>query len=562
MRDPKLSSDSKITNPKRLQTTLCSLVIVAAAVGAVASPRAKQQSMAVGNSLLSNVIVVTSTNDSGPGSLRQALVDANDGDTITFDPSLNGQTITLTSGELNVDKDVTISGPGADTLAVDGNAQSWVFYVNPGTTVTIDGLTVGNSASYSGGILNYDGTLTVSRCILSGNSGVGIENGGALTVSKCILSGNSGTAIYNFNNFDAAVTVNNCTLSGNSGVGIYNEGQNGGATLTITNSTISGNSAGGIVNWGFNGSAGLTIINSTVSGNSSGDGGGGILSVASGGNSGYSMVTVSNSTISGNSAGDGGGIYNIGDYRSFAGLSVNNSTISDNSAAFGGAIENYRGMLEISSTTFSGNSASVGGGIYNDYSCCGNATVSLQNTILKAGGIGENIFNNSGTVTSLGYNMSSDKGGGYLTGPGDQINTDPLLSSLQDNGGPTFTHALLPGSPAINAGDPTFTPPPSYDQRGPDYWRVRSDRIDIGSFEVQAGSTPPPTPTATPTATATPTPTPTPTATATATPTITPRPTPTARPLSTPKPRPTPMPRPLQPQSGINTAAESQRRIT
>ena len=61
-----------------------------------------------------------------------------------------------------------------------------------------------------------------------------------------------------------------------------------------------------------------------------------------------------------------------------------------------------------------------------------------------------------GTVTSLGYNLSSDDGGGYLTGPGDQINTDPLIGPLQDNGGPTFTHALLPGSPAIDAGDPNF----------------------------------------------------------------------------------------------------------
>jgi hypothetical protein len=82
-----------------------------------------------------------------------------------------------------------------------------------------------------------------------------------------------------------------------------------------------------------------------------------------------------------------------------------------------------------------------------------------------------------------------------LTGSGDQINTDPMLGSLQDNGGPTFTHALLPGSPAIDAGDPNFTPPPFYDQRGPGFWRVRNGRMDIGSFELQAGTTPTPTPT-------------------------------------------------------------------
>src|SRR5207248_7659058 len=128
---------------------------------------------------------------------------------------------------------------------------------------------------------------------------------------------------------------------------------------------------------------------------------------------------------------------------------------------------------------------------------------------------------------SQGYNLSSDDGGGYLTGPGDQINTEPLLGSLQDNGGPTLTHALLPDSPAIDAGDPNFTPPPRQDQRG--YPRVVNGRIDIGSFEVQEA-------TPTPTATATPTLTPTPTST--------PRVTPTTRVAPTPRPRPTQAPRP------------------
>ena len=128
-------------------------------------------------------ITVINTNDSGPGSLRQALVNANDGDTINFDSSLNGQRITLTSGELNVDKDVTISGPGANNLAVDGNAQSRVFDVNPGKTVTIDGLTVANgrnSFGSGGGIYNNAAALTVTNCTFSGNSasdgGGGIAN--------------------------------------------------------------------------------------------------------------------------------------------------------------------------------------------------------------------------------------------------------------------------------------------------------------------------------------------------------------------------------------------------
>lgn len=211
----------------------------------------------------------------------------------------------------------------------------------------------------------------------------------------------------------------------------------------------------------------MTVSNSTLSGNSATGDGGGIYNV--GGTGGHSTVTISNSTLSGNSAAsDGGGVYNVGEFRGGAGLAVIN-------------------------TTLSGNSADHGGGIFNG-TVNGGATLAIGDTILSVGNSGENIYNDTnGTVTSLGYNMSSDDGGGYLTGAGDQINTDPLLGPLQDNGGPTFTHALLLGSPAIDAGDPNFIPPPDYDQRGPRFGRVVNDRIDIGSFEVQ-GPTPTPTP--------------------------------------------------------------------
>ena len=106
---------------------------------------------------------------------------------------------------------------------------------------------------------------------------------------------------------------------------------------------------------------------------------------------------------------------------------------------------------------------------------------------------------------SQGYNVSSDDGAGYLNGPGDHINTDPQLGPLQDNGGLTFTHALLPGSPAINAGDPNFVGPPDNDQRGHGYDRIRNGQLDVGSFEVQ-GPLPTPTPTPTPRVRATPAP--------------------------------------------------------
>jgi hypothetical protein len=154
--------------------------------------------------------------------------------------------------------------------------------------------------------------------------------------------------------------------------------------------------------------------------------------------------------------------------------------------------------VTVSNSTISGNSAiGNGGGIYNVRA--GTYTgLELNSTVLNAGHSGENIFNDGGTVISHGYNLSSDNGGGYLMSIGDQINTDPLLGPLQDNGGPTFTHALLLGSPAINAGDPSFTQPPFYDQRGPGFDRVVNGRIDIGSFEVQPRPTPAPRPRPTP----------------------------------------------------------------
>src|SRR6478736_6289769 len=89
-------------------------------------------------------ITVTNTNDSGAGSLRQALADAVDGDTINFNSSLNGETITLTSGQLVVDKSVAVNGPGAFNLAVNGNAADRVFYISEDLTVAISGLTIEN----------------------------------------------------------------------------------------------------------------------------------------------------------------------------------------------------------------------------------------------------------------------------------------------------------------------------------------------------------------------------------------------------------------------------------
>ena len=372
-------------------------------------------------------IIVTQTNDSGPGSLRQALSIAQDGDTI--DATGISGVITLTTGELVVSTSVTINGAGADVLAVDGNAMSSVFQINPGETVTISGFAITNGhASFGGAIFNGGATiLTIVSSALRGNTaglGGAIFNTGTLNIISCTVSGNSA----------------------NEGAGMYNNGTN-------------------------------TII--------------------------------TNSTFSSNTALDGGGI-------------VNHFT------------------LQITNSTFSNNSGGATGGVLNT------GTLQIGNSILKAGDSGANI-SSFGTVISHGYNLSSDDGAGVLSGPGDQVNTDPLLGPLQANGGPTFTHELLPGSPAIDAGDPNFTPPPFFDQRGSGFARVVNGRIDKGSFEVQSGSTPTPTPTTTPTATATPMATPTPTPTVTSTPSATPTATPTSTPRPTPRFAPSPRSRPTPP---------------
>ena len=115
-------------------------------------------------------ITVTNTNDSGPGSLRQALANANNGDRINF--AVTGA-ITLTSGGLGITKNVTISGPGANQLAVNGNQALFVFGVFPQRTVSISGLSIRNAQV---GVDNNQGTLSVSNCVLSGNSSAGLYN--------------------------------------------------------------------------------------------------------------------------------------------------------------------------------------------------------------------------------------------------------------------------------------------------------------------------------------------------------------------------------------------------
>jgi hypothetical protein len=369
------------------------------------------------------VITVTSTSDGGAGSLRAALTSATNGDTI--DASSITGAIALTTGELLVTNSVNITGSGPANLAVNGNfpqATNCVFHITSNVVVAISSLMITNGRPSGGGVVDTGGGIFNDRS--------------TLTVSNCAVVGNFGGGIRNKSGSGSAtLTVCDCTISGNStakafggGAGIGNDGSFGNATVLILNTTISGNiqasgDGGGIsCSGGFPGTSVVTIVNSTLSGNSASYGGGGIINAAG---SGRAMLTVSNCTLSGNS---GYGIF-----------------------------------IPLAS----------GSGV---------STVSIGHTILdnNAGG---NILRYAGAVASFGYNLSSDNGGGYLTASGDLINTAALLGPLQDNGGPTKTHALSPGSPAIDAGDPNFISPPDFDQRGPGFPRVVNGRIDIGAFE-------------------------------------------------------------------------------
>ena len=199
-------------------------------------------------------ITVTNQADSGPGSLRDAIAAAAPGDTINFSLTLPA-TIMLTSGELLISKNLTISGPGAANLFISGNSIGGVFYINPGVTVNISGVTIeqGKGGYPGGGGIYNDGTLSLSDSTVSGNS-AGFNN--------------SGGGIYN--DHSASATLTNSTVTGNStdiyGGGIYNDG-----TLTLTNSTVSLNGTGQVGGGIFNDQSGsATLTNSTVSGNSHG----------------------------------------------------------------------------------------------------------------------------------------------------------------------------------------------------------------------------------------------------------------------------------------------------
>ena len=383
---------------------------------------------------------VTNLDDAGAGSLRQAILDTPVGGTVDFQASLSG-TITLTTGELLIAKDLTIAGPGADLITVSGRQSSRVFDIAASSTVSLSALAITDGRGPGpggGGVLN-SGTLTLMGCTLSGNTALGyggaIYNTGTLALTGSTLSGNLLTTVGGIFN-TGALTVTNSMIRDNSG-GIENRNT---GTAIITDSTVAGSTVyGGIGNEGT-----MTITGSTVVNNRSNGNAGGVRNLG--------VMTITDSTISGNFAGSyGGGILNLNGYADA--LTVVSCTITGNSA--------FRG----------------GGGIAS--------AVTLGNTVVAGNTSEEGSGDLRANLLSRGHNLIGDGTGGSGFTDTDLVGThndpiDPLLGPLQDNGGPTQTMALRPGSPALNAGDPGQLG--TADQRGV----VRTGGVNIGAYQASA----------------------------------------------------------------------------
>ncbi|NNF53950.1 MAG: family 16 glycosylhydrolase [Acidimicrobiales bacterium] len=357
-------------------------------------------------------LVVSTLNDLGPGSLREALGLIADGGTITFDPGLAGDTISLTSGQLVADRSVTIDASAAPGIVVSGGNTSRVFQIGSNATVSMSDLVIadGAAAPQGGGILNR-GTLNLDRVVVRDN-----------------IQDADGPAAFDL-----------------GGGGIYN-GE--GATLNLTDSTVSDNvsvnqPAGGI--YGFFGST-VNITRSTISGNTSGDVAGGVRSLGN--------LTLTDSTVSGNVSAvfHGGGLWLTDGVASITGSTIVNNDVLDGTAG-GIMVATFGAPVNVTIR----NSIVADNGTYNCQVEGGGAAV----------------------LTSLGGNVNTDPSCSLIGTDQDVGPGGALVDVLADNGGPTLTHALLPGSPAIDAAVGACS---ATDQRG--VARPQGAGCDAGAVEL------------------------------------------------------------------------------
>jgi CSLREA domain-containing protein len=443
------------------------LVLILAACGEDQSPTAptspagsRDHALAAGS-----LKVVNSLADPGNGicnatqcTLREAINDPASTE-ISFAAGLTG-TITLAppaagGGTLRIAKTLSITGP-SQRIVIRGRSPNLdfpVFRIGKGGPVTLRNLTIREGG---GGIINR-GTLTLINSVIEANSFAISSTGDALAITNSFVVGNSGGITVDH----SRATITNTRIAKNSGVGIgvFN------AEATLTNSTVAGNSGsegGGIV---IRLGGDVTLTKSTVVGNSATVAGGGIFLEAGGFCRLGVSVTLSNSTVSGNSAPLGGGIFSAG----CAGPSVRltNSTVARNSAT------------------------QQGGGIFQaaDEEEGGRTTLTNALVAQNSAPTGPDFFNSSGEVFAR-FSLIGDGTGSPITNTdGNQVgnvppNTSPIdsrLGPLADNGGPTRTHALLLGSPAIDAASTPICP--TTDQRG--VLRPQGPACDIGSYERQ-----------------------------------------------------------------------------
>ncbi len=413
-------------------------------------------------------------------SLREAIVYSQDGSKVSFDNSLKNKIILLTRGELSIDKNLTIQGFDNGQLTIDGNNKSRVFNVNnnleQSVDVTLENLTItgGNARNQNGGGIRNEENLTINDSIITSNS--------------ASLGGGVHSYLYNPDEYNSATTINNTVVSNNSakdgGGGIYHESNTFGGnlldSLILNASSVTSNSSDGVGGGVYNDFGGIKIDSSTIDQNTASDSGGGIYQADG-------AVKINDSTISNNQADYGGGFYSSGFDSDSAFV---NSTISGNTARFNGGgifISTEYGYHTVTSSTITNNLAPDGAGI-DQSSAIANITSSII-----AGNVDNNDVNGAGIISG-GNNLIGNGDGapdfvnlfnGDLVGTANKP-IDPQLGELKDNGGNTFTHALLPESIAINTGsNPEKL---TTDQRGEGFDRVLFDAPDIGAFEADTDS--------------------------------------------------------------------------
>jgi parallel beta-helix repeat protein len=382
----------------------------------------------------------------------------------------NDDTIQIAAGtylehDIEIFDRLTLIGAGAGSTIVDGSNTGRVFYVSAASTIS--GVTIQNGA-----------TITPSTLIFDVGGGA-VFNGSSLTIQDSVLVNNSalgsGGAIFTMN---GALIVENTEILSNTaevvGGGIY--GYNSAGAITVTNSLVAGNTAVGIYGGGIDSAGPLHVSDSTIRDNSSASFGGGLHI--------NNQAVLENVTLTGNQAASGAAIF-----AQQGTITLTNVTVSENTASnnHGGIYLTGPGVsLYLQNSTIANNhrTNAVGTG-FSGLMIGNNASVEIVNTIF-AGNDGRNCGGTTGNWTSLGYNLSSDFYCAF-TQTGDQQGVDPLLGPLADNGGPAPTHALLPGSPAIDAG--TNSACPASDQRGVarpyDGDNDSTATCDVGAYEAQ-----------------------------------------------------------------------------